>query len=168
LVRDFVAGDETPARHAGSVLARGAAFNGFNLLLGDAEELVWCSNRSGEQRTLSSGLHGLSNALLDTSWSKVERGKTALAELLERDGDELIDGLFALLADRHVPADAELPDTGVGIELERTLAPALIVSPDYGTRASTVALLCRGGGGTFVEQTIDRGAPVGAPRRFDW
>ena len=50
--------------------------------------------------------------------------------------------MFALLDDRHMAADAELPDTGVGLDRERLLSPIFITTPDgrYGTRCSTVVL----------------------------
>ena len=38
------------------------------------------------------------------------------------------------------PDDA-LPDTGVGVELERFLSPMFISGPRYGTRATTVLRL---------------------------
>ncbi|MFO1336580.1 MAG: NRDE family protein, partial [Piscinibacter sp.] len=56
--------------------------------------------------------------------------------------EELANRLFEALADRRVPADDELPDTGVGLEKERMLAPAFIRSSDqqYGTRCSTLVI----------------------------
>ncbi len=56
--------------------------------------------------------------------------------------EDLANRLFDALADRRVPADDELPDTGVGLEKERMLAPAFIRSPDlqYGTRCSTLVI----------------------------
>ena len=45
--------------------------------------------------------------------------------------------------DHYQPPDSELPDTGVGMELERLVAPVFIQSPGYGTRASSVVELSR-------------------------
>jgi uncharacterized protein with NRDE domain len=42
------------------------------------------------------------------------------------------------LADKTLPQDTDLPNTNVGIETERLLAPRFIQSPEYGTRASTI------------------------------
>jgi uncharacterized protein with NRDE domain len=100
----------------------------------------------------------LSNHLLDTPWPKVARGKKALAEVVGR-GDALApESLIRILFDRVRAGEAELPDTGVGVELERLLSPLFIVSPAYGTRCSTVVLIDRRGTLTFVERTYGAGA----------
>lgn len=67
----------------------------------------------------------------------------------------LTEPLFRLLADRTVPADGELPDTGVGIEWERRLAPAFIAAGQYGTRSSTVIILQHDGTVHFSERSFD-------------
>jgi uncharacterized protein with NRDE domain len=85
----------------------------------------------------------------------VARGKNGLARIVERGGEIPMDSLFALLADRSIPPDEELPDTGVGIELERLLSPVFISSPTYGTRSSTVMLIDRENSVTYVERTFN-------------
>ena len=55
-------------------------------------------------------------------------------------GNALQERSFAFLSDRALHADSVLPDTGVGLEWERVLSPALIVTEKYGTRCSTVVL----------------------------
>jgi uncharacterized protein with NRDE domain len=69
--------------------------------------------------------------------------------------------LFAALADERVAADADLPDTGVGLERERWLSSAFIRGDAYGTRASTVVAIGRDGRGVLIER---RFGPNG---RFD-
>jgi uncharacterized protein with NRDE domain len=155
LVTGFLCADRSPRQHLEAVAAERGAYEGFNLLAGDGRELFHFSNRGGDPQPVARGVHGLSNALLDTPWPKVERAKAALASLLDCDRDALIDGTLALLADRVQPADHELPGTGVSLEWERCLAPAFIASSDYGTRCSTVLLVDRRGNATFVERTFD-------------
>ena len=48
--------------------------------------------------------------------------------------------LFDALADTAQAPDERLPDTGVGLALERRLSPAFIRDPVYGTRCSSVVL----------------------------
>ena len=48
--------------------------------------------------------------------------------------------LFAGLRDTRIAPDAVLPDTGVGLALERRLSPPFIEDPVYGTRCSSVVL----------------------------
>jgi uncharacterized protein with NRDE domain len=51
--------------------------------------------------------------------------------------------------------DEELPDTGVGIEMERMLSPMFIKSSKYGTRCSTVLTISNENEVTFAERTYD-------------
>ena len=140
--------------------AGAALYNGFNLIAGDASELLYYSNREGHIRALEPGVYGLSNHLLDTAWPKVTATKSAFGALLSREASELIEGLFGLLSDRNQFADDQLPHTGVGPEWERLLSSAFIASSNYGTRCSTVVLVGRDGGGVFVERNF---GPQGTP-----
>lgn len=119
-------------------------YNGFNLVAADfaSGECFWATNTGAHPQRLERGVYGLSNAGLDTPWPKVESLKSRLREAIGTAAsvDELADRLFEALADRSVPHDAALPDTGVGIDRERLLASAFIRSPDYGTRCSTLVI----------------------------
>lgn len=154
LVSDFLRGSESPEVYAERLAETGGEYNGFNLLLVDGRSLVWLSNRGEGARTLEPGVYGLSNALLDTPWPKVEMGKEDLRRALEGDGDEaLAAALFATLARRDPAPDARLPATGIGAERERALSSAFIATPEYGTRCSTVLLMGRDGAVSFTERT---------------
>lgn len=160
LVSDFLTGEMNLRTHIERVERDAALYHGFNLIAGDSRELCYVSNREGGARPLAPGVYGLSNHLLDTPWPKVTTTKNALTALLDRDASELIPSLFALLSDRHQPADNLLPRTGVSPEWERLLSAAFIASSDYGTRSSTVLLVGRDGRVVFVEHNF---GPGGAP-----
>ncbi|MFO7655035.1 MAG: NRDE family protein [Candidatus Krumholzibacteriia bacterium] len=105
------------------------------------------------------GIHGLSNAGLDSPWPKLMRGRERLGTLVAgacapSPADALVEPLLALLADRTVPLDRELPDTGVGLAWERTLGSSFIVAEGYGTRSSTVLIRDGGGALLLVERTF--------------
>lgn len=153
LARDFLCSDAPAARYVEQVVAQAAAYRGFNLLVGDHDTLWWISNRGDGARRLAPGVYGVANDLLDTPWPKVTVGKRALERTL-RLGPSL-GSLLALLDDTQVFADAELPDTGVGIERERMLAPLRIVSPQYGTRCSSALLIDATGDTQFAERSFD-------------
>jgi uncharacterized protein with NRDE domain len=155
LVADYLGGDSAPDAFLGKVAAEPEAYDGFNLIVGDRGGLHYYSNRNGDPQPMSSGVHGLSNALLDTPWPKVNRAKCGLLALLDADKPALLAGLFALLADESRPADPELPATGVSLDWERLLSSAYITSATYGTRCSTVLLLDRSGHITFVERNFE-------------
>ena len=94
-------------------------------------------------------------------WPKVRRLSTALEHALRGDEADLVARLFSLLGERSVAADADLPETGIGLERERMLSPIFITTPDgrYGTRCSTVILGERGDAGwqlKIIERTHDR------------
>ncbi len=145
-----------PLASVSAVVSASAAYNGFNLLAGDTMSLAWGSNRAPTARALAPGIHGISNAVLDAPWPKVERTKAALAAWCARDADDL-DALFAVLADRTRTPDADLPSTGVPLEWERRLSSPFIVGEDvgYGTRSSTVVTIGRDGDARFVERSFD-------------
>jgi uncharacterized protein with NRDE domain len=132
----------------------GAACNGFNLIFGEPGRLCFFSNRDNEPRNLAPGVHGLSNHLLDTPWPKVQRGMEAMSRIIT--GGKMLqpEDLFSILADRAIAPDESLPDTGVGIEVERFLSSLFIASPLYGTRSSTVVLIDHNCRVTFSERTF--------------
>ena len=171
LVSEFLTG-ELDARACLAKLSRhGQQYRGFSLLLADAGGLSYYSNRgTGGPTLLQPGVYGLSNHLLDTDWPKVKRGRQRLGRLLSKgDGPEPSpEQLLALMMDKSAPADEDLPDTGVGLELERRLGAIFIEGPGYGTRSSTALLLRADGGGLVVERTHPTGGGETASRRFEF
>lgn len=166
LTHKFLTHPQLPMHDFAALLERkGTQYNGFNILWGDfageQTDLFWYSNYTSEQynRTankISSGIHGLSNALLDTPWFKVEHGKARLQAALEETSDpaSLTSALLEMLKDRTRPDDSRLPSTGVSLEWERMLSSMFIESPDkkYGTRCSTVVLITHTNEVYFTEE----------------
>ncbi len=46
-------------------------YGGFNLVIGDGDQLHYLTNRGEDRRFLEPGIYGLSNHRLDTPWPKV-------------------------------------------------------------------------------------------------
>lgn len=154
LVSDYLLGEAEPGEHAAELARIMHEYAGFNLLVGDARSVWWISNRAPELAgPLEHGIHGLSNALLDTPWPKVVRGRMEMERLLAADHPPDADRLLHLLLDRTYAADHELPDTGVGPDLERALSASFIATPGYGTRSSTAVLIHNSGRVELVERT---------------
>jgi len=168
LVANFLRTDGEPRRYLEQVHAAGRHYGGFSLIVGDLTQLFYCANRGNGFEEIAPGVHGLSNHLLNTPWPKVRRGRERVEALLGHAEVDLVQGLFELLADRTVAPDAELPDTGVGLQRERELSPCFIAGERYGTRACTVLLINRNNEVLFVERTYGpRGVPLGvAEHRF--
>lgn len=123
-----------------------AGYNGFNLIAFDFRrgECFWASNTGDHPVRLERGVHGLSNARLDTPWPKVETLKARLGQAIAdaTSVDTMSMQLFDALADRSEAPDEQLPQTGVPLEWERRLSAAFIRTPDaaYGTRCSTLVI----------------------------
>lgn len=146
LVKAFAASDQDAAGFAASIAPHAHECGRFNLLLWDGAAMRCVGNHPQfHDEAIAPGVHALSNARLDTPWPKARRARGALEDWLGarrtgEDGDVDIEPLLAALADTAPAPDAELPDTGVGLDLERRLSPPFVVGDTYGTRASTVVL----------------------------
>lgn len=156
LVRDMVTAETNLATRLQMLLSEQYYYAGFNLITGTLpDRLYYFSNRNGQSAIhLQAGVHALSNAFLDTPWPKVRRGKQYFTKLVRDPAELLVEDLFALLADKTLAADDELPDTGIGLEKERWLSPVFIGGEDYGTRCSTVILLDVAGKVSIHERTF--------------
>ncbi|MBF8221368.1 NRDE family protein [Halomonas sp. 328] len=150
-------------------LAAGEAWRyaGFNLLVAEGRRL-WHLHRSRHALTLrrvTPGLHGLSNADLDTPWPKLLATRQGLAESL--DAGTWPDGALAAMGTPREYDDARLPDTGVGRELERRLSAAFIRGETYGTRATTWLRWHRDGGMEIAERRFGPGGRAEGESRRD-
>jgi uncharacterized protein with NRDE domain len=168
LTSAYLRGTDEPDAYLAKIAPDAGLYGGYTLLAGDGERLFAFSNRGGGIEELPAGVHGLSNHLLNTPWPKIVQGKRRLSALLGAGEERLVQGLFDALADRTAATEADLPDTGVGAARERELSPAFIAGERYGTRASTVVLVDRGGGVRFIERRFGAlGALQGeSARRF--
>jgi uncharacterized protein with NRDE domain len=151
LVARFLTGELPIDDYLSDVVARAPEYGGFNLLVGNANELWHFNARESEPVMLPAGVHGLSNAGLDTPWPKLLKAKAALSEVLD---DPQPQALLALLSDSQQAPFAELPDTGVGLATETLLSSVFIASQSYGTRASTALIVQADGTRHLVERSF--------------
>ncbi len=154
LVSDFLITNQDPSGYLDTLDRLSNLYNDYNIILGTVDDLWYYSNVERKKYMLGSGIYGLSNRLLDSPWPKVEKGKEKLAQTLEKesfDEDLLFDNLF----DDIKAPENKLPETGVGIEMEKMLSPMFIKSPKYGTRCSTVLLVDQDNQLQFSERTYN-------------
>ncbi|MEV0947690.1 NRDE family protein [Rhodococcus sp. NPDC049939] len=165
---EYLRAQSSPADYAAQLTATGADYGSFNLLVGDRDELWWTTNRpSGRRQRVEPGIHGLSNAELDTPWPKVTGGTSALAAALDADDgtvDSDPEAYFEVLADAEPAPWEALPDTGVGPELERALSSRFIRHYAYGTRASTLLRVRSDGTYDITERRFDENGSTGEIR----
>jgi uncharacterized protein with NRDE domain len=167
LVRDFVQGDASPADFLGAVHADVESYGAFNLIVGDREETWAYGTADAAPRGLDAGVHVISNGRIGVRWPKTERLHRRFAEAIARDGEAEPTALLDLLVDESQPTDAALPDTGVGLDLERMLAPVFVRgSAHYGTRAGTLAWVGDDGTASLRERIFALDAHI--ERETDW
>jgi len=153
LATDYLTGAADATAHARQLLAQAAGYRPFNLLTFDAQAAFYLGNRPEPRaQAVTPGVHGLSNADFNTPWPKTRALMTRLAAWIEAGDADDFAPLFAALADERQAPDAELPDTGIGLERERWLSSAFIRGADYGTRASTVVAIGHDGRGVIAER----------------
>ncbi|MDY0309828.1 MAG: NRDE family protein [Castellaniella sp.] len=168
LVRDFLLSQDDPAAWIASIAARADDWAGFNLIVGDTHQAWYLGNRDPARtpRRLEPGRYVLSNHLLDTPWPKAARLRAALDALPPPAWAATPEIVLERLRDTTPAADARLPATGLSLERERLLSSPFIISPDYGTRCSTVLTRAANGRFLFCEQGYDA---AGRPfERHDW
>ena len=139
LVREFVIGNEPAAQYAERVLSSIGQYGGFNLVFGDKSSVWLIDGSSSTLQHLTTGVHVIGNGPYASSWPKNERLRSSFMRTVNagwRDDASLL----RLLSDARPAEEAELPDTGVGIERERLLSPIFIRGEHYGTRASSLVM----------------------------
>jgi len=148
LVRDFVSGGDAAEGYCASLGRAAPEYGRFNLLVWDGAELGFASNHPRfETHAVAPGPHAMSNGAFDAPWPKSGHASRALEAWLRSPQADVEPGpaslapLWAALADTAPAPDADLPDTGVGLEWERTLSPAFVRGERYGTRCSSVVLV---------------------------
>lgn len=165
LVRDYLVSDLSPGEFLVEAKSDADKFAGFNLLLGDAGELWYTSNRVDGPRQLPPGIYGLSNHLLDTPWPKLVRAKERFTTWLAT-ADSPTGSALELLTDTTLAADDDLPDTGIPLDIERVLSAMFIISPQYGTRIGTLIQHRADRTGLLAERTYHRRPERWTERRF--
>lgn len=156
LVRDFLLSTHEPGEYLAHVAARGAQYQGFSLVVGNANGIMYYSNRGDGPHRLKAGLYGLSNHLLDTAWPKIVQGKIMLGQLLNQPAGPSERDMMTLLAHSAVATDDQLPRTCLDLEQERTNSPIFVNGEVYGTRCSTTIRLTGAGMLEFSERTFSK------------
>lgn len=157
IVKGFLESNDHPLDYLKSLQKHHDQYQGFNVIVGNEEQLYYYNNMVQDIKLIEPGVHGVSNHMLNTPWPKVKKGKQRLKDYLASQTVIDEDTLFNILLDRERALDDDLPDTGVGVKLERQLSPLFIRTPQYGTRSSTVLLIDQSNHVTFIERTYHHG-----------
>jgi uncharacterized protein with NRDE domain len=142
LALDFLASNINPLEYLQTLEDKAEQYGGYNLIVADKNQMAYFSNRAQQApRILTPGIYGLSNALLDSPWPKLQLAKQQLNDWLSKKIPE--QPLVGLLASTAIEEDSLLPNTGIGLATERMLSSQKIISPNYGTRCSTGLIINR-------------------------
>lgn len=157
IITNYLIDDMLPTDYLEYLNTKKTKYNGFNLIIGDANQLFYYNNIEGTIFEIPRGTHSLSNHFLNTPWPKVTRGTNMLNDYVMKNEKVNPDKLFEILSNAELADDVSLPNTGVGIDLERQLSPLFIKTNEYGTRCSTVIMIDNENNVTFVERTFENG-----------
>lgn len=135
-------------------------YNGFNLLWGDHKKVQVYNNVDHKLHELSQGVHGVSNAYLNTDWPKVCMLRGWLKDRVTSpvvDPLVFMDEALEVLADAKTYPLESLPNTGVPSEMEHKLSALRVQMDGYGSRLSTVYLRHRSGDWWVGERNFESG-----------
>src|SRR5690554_4134041 len=152
LIPDFLKTKKTGKEYLLKLQDGAERFNGFNLLVGDSTGIYHYSNISDVITKIRPGIHGVSNALLNTPWPKLENAKKALENKIQKNDLSTIT-LFKLLNNKEKAPDDQLPTTGLNKELEKGISSIFIDLENYGTRCSTLLFIDKNEKIKFVERS---------------
>lgn len=165
LVTDFLESDRAPSAYLDTIDED--AFAGFNLIVGKADEVGYLSNREEGSRNLGPGTYGLSNALLDGPWHKVETSKRKFSAMLES-GEVNETSLMRLMNDRVKAPVSEVEKGRLDFDTAHAITAPFIVLPNYGTRCTTVALMDNDGKWRIIERRFDPAGQKTGESRFSF
>lgn len=137
LATSFLDSDMSPQNYLELLRESKDSFNGYNILFGDRDALIWYCNINDLPQFISPGVYGLSNSLLDTQWPKVNELKTRFYHKLELNQVEP-DQLMPLMLDKLPYPESQLPNTGIEKNLEIGLSPIFVDLEGYGTVLTTL------------------------------
>lgn len=117
-------------------------YQGFNLIYGPLDNLHCYDSINNRYHALTPGFHSICNGALDDIWPKMALGQAALSKAIKADQGQnradLIKQLLQLMANNQEADSHELPNTGMPPAIEQMLSAIFIVSPEYGTRSTTI------------------------------
>lgn len=156
LVMNFLTSNLSVKDYAHLVTKDRHDYNGYNLLMGDFKDILHYSNHSQTITLLSPGIHSLSNELMNSPWTKSEKTKHLLQELILN--DQISNESLIHIMQDEVKAELEdLPNTGLSLKMELALSSPFIITPEYGTRCTTIIKINKNGQISFTERSYIEG-----------
>jgi uncharacterized protein with NRDE domain len=166
LVRKYLAGKMDDPEYAGYLSENGHRYSPFNLVYGDVRKMQVYCNQDQSLARLDDGFHSLSNGYMDQHWPKMSLGVQKLTALVDQHCAINIDELNIIMHDQTRPHEDDLPDTGVGRDVESLISAIFINGADYGTR-TTSYVLYSASGLEVIEQNYDQAGNITGQQAFN-
>lgn len=167
LVVDFLQSNRAGYDYLAALAEHADSYNPFNLLVFDGRRLMGLESRNRNVISITEGIGGVSNADFDTPWPKMESLKQGLHKQCLAGRTE-VPHLLPLLQDRSAAGEAQLPQTGIRLSLERDLSATFVTSAHYGTRACSIVSMNRKKISFFEESHDERGMLASAQQFFTY
>ncbi len=151
LVLDFLKSEMDENSYLENVQKKAQDYNGFNLLIGSYDSLYHFSNETNAITEIEPGIHGVSNALLDTNWPKLDHAKKELERITSKEKFNKEEA-FEILKNPVKAPDEQLPSTGIPYEWEKAVSSIFIKTDNYGTLCSTLLFVDYEGNAEFTER----------------
>jgi uncharacterized protein with NRDE domain len=151
IIPEYLLSPHDAAEYVQTLRSHSNHFMGFNVLLGDLDQLFHYSNTHKIITPVKAGIHGVSNATLNTSWPKLDWAKSQLEKNILTNQLEPND-FFSWLTNNEEAEDALLPETGIPYKWEKAVSSVFIKTESYGTRCSTILLIDKEGSIQFTER----------------
>lgn len=153
IIKTFLNSNLKPLNFLESLQNTSQLYNNFNLLIYDLENLFGYESRTKKIIKLQPGFGVVSNGDFFSNWPKCSTLLRYIQEYCTQNNNEYY---LSKLEDNNTFADNLLPNTGMGIDIERLLSSIFIKSPNYGTVSSSIvkfnnASLC------FIEKSFSNG-----------
>eukprot|EP00795_Rhopilema_esculentum_P015241 gene15241-6448_t len=177
IVVNYLTENRHPQSYVHELMASEKEYSPYNILLGNFTKnsgfnFYYGSNAvkmTEKDFELEPGVHGLSNAELNCSWTKVQKGKKKFEEIVSNDfeKEELIQKLLELMengeinypnhggSDLHLDEEIAVPLSAIFVSVPKTM---------YGTRTITIILVDNENQVTFLEKTMMDAMDISNPK----
>ena len=133
---DFLKSPQTNQAFMRGLQAQEINYNRFNFLTRKGNAFLHFNNQLGIINQVPAGMHGLCNASLNTSWTKLDKLNSRFKASIDKNIDNVT--LLHLMMNKQMAEDKFLSETGITQEMERASSSIFINLPTYGTRSTTL------------------------------
>lgn len=162
LVKDYLAGTDSPETFLRSLKADRLTYDSYQLLFGTVDDLHVYSNASDHHRILEPGLHSLSNTDDDISAHKRSRSLELVGAYLKNQPEPELDDLMSLFSDTEQANSLQRIPEQVSKDLAYTHSAIFIKGEQFGTVNTTALSVHRDNTVKMKEYRYDQTAQIGS------